>query len=95
MRFSINDYFIKNGNAYFSQMGFIYSDKWNEDSLSIVTNEDTVKFVYTGNEDEIQRDADIVYYLYDSKNITNMNLPVISSNGIYTVYRKTLSSMPK
>ena len=76
-------------------MGFIYSDKWNEDSLSIITNEDTVKFVYTGNEDEIQRDADIVYYLYDSKNITNMNLPVISSNGIYTVYRKTLSSMPK
>ena len=88
-------FIIKNGNAYFSQMGFIYSDKWNEDSLSIVTNEDTVKFVYTGNEDEIQRDADIVYYLYDSKNITNMNLPVISSNGIYTVYRKTLSSMPK
>lgn len=82
-------FIIKNGNDYFSQMGFIYSkDKWDEASLSIITNEVDVKFVYNDNLDEIQNNANIVYYLYDSKNITNMNIPIISSNGIYKVYKE-------
>lgn len=81
-------FIIENGNAYFSQMGFVYSDKWNEASLSIITNEVEVIFVYSSKQDKIQSDANIVYYLYDSKNITNMNLPIISSNGIYTVYKE-------
>lgn len=81
-------FIIENGNAYFSQMGFVYSDKWNEASLSIITNEVEVIFVYSSKQDKIQGDANIVYYLYDSKNITNMNLPIISSNRIYTVYKE-------
>lgn len=55
---------------YFSQMGFVYNDKW----------------------DEVQSGANIIYYLYDSKNITNLNLQIISSNGIYTVYKEIIES---
>ena len=44
-------------------------------------------FVYAGKWDEVESAANIIYYLYDSKNITNMNLEIISSNGIYKVYK--------
>ncbi|TKZ35560.1 hypothetical protein [Brachyspira catarrhinii] len=63
-------FIIENGNQYFSQMGFVYADKW----------------------DEVQSNANIIYYLYESKNITNLNLEIISSNGIYTVYKEIIKS---
>ena len=47
-------------------------------------------FVYAGKWDEVESAANIIYYLYDSKNITNLNLEIISSNGIYKVYKEIL-----
>ena len=76
-------FIIRNGSAYFSQMGFVYNDKWEEASLEISTN-----FIYNGELDETKSKVNIIYYLYDSKNITNMSLPIISSNGIYKVYKE-------
>ena len=49
-------------------------------------------FVYAGKWDEVQSNANIIYYLYESKNITNLNLEIISSNGIYTVYKEIIKS---
>ena len=80
-------FIIRNGSAYFSQMGFSYNDKWNEASVEI-NKDSTTNFIYHGDFDENKNNVNIIYYLYNSKNITNMNLEIISSNGIYTVYKE-------
>lgn len=80
-------FIIRNGSAYFSQMGFSYNDKWNEASVEI-NKDSTTNFIYHGDFDETKNNINIIYYLYNSKNITNMNLEIISSNGIYTVYKE-------
>lgn len=46
-------------------------------------------FVYTDGWNEAESNANIIYYLFDSKNISNMNLPIISSNIVYTVYKES------
>lgn len=51
-------------------------------------------FVYSKNGywNEVTNDANIVYHLESSVNNTNIiNLPIISSNNIYIVYKKEIN----
>ena len=50
-------------------------------------------FVYSkkGYWNEVTNDANIIYHLESSKDNTNIiNLPIISSNNIYIVYKEQL-----
>ncbi len=50
-------------------------------------------FVYSKNGcwNEVQNNANIIYHLESSKNNTNIiNLPIISSNNIYIVYKEKI-----